>query len=375
MTSFKVVTDQSAEFWRGKKVLVRIDANVPLDESGRVANGFRLEQARPTIDYLRQSGARLILLAHLGSDESRSLAPVVDYWSAALGLKFAPTLEAAEQLSLNDGEVALLENLRFNPGEEQNDPAYAKQLASLGEVYVNESFSVSHRAHASIVGLPALLPAYAGISFAAEVAALSEAFAPEHPFVVIVSGAKFSTKVPLVKKFLPLADRIIIGGALANSFYQARGWEVGTSLVHEAELVKPFLDEPKLMIPFDVRACAGDVCRDVAADAVGADEKILDAGPASTAAIVELLKTARLVLWNGPLGNFEHGFIQATAEVAKGLANSGARSIIGGGDTVAALQQLDQLNNFSFVSTAGGAMLDFLGSGTLPGVEALNGRA
>ncbi len=375
MLNIKTIKDEPIDFWRGKKVLVRIDANVPLDESGRVASGFRLEQVRPTIDYLRQSGARLILLAHLGSDESLSLAPVADYWSKDLALKFIPTLEAGQQLSLNDGEVALLENLRFNPGEEQNDPAYAKQLASLGEVYVNEAFSVSHRAHASIVGLPALLPAYAGISFAAEVSALSEAFAPEHPFVVIVSGAKFSTKVPLIKKFLPLADRIIIGGALANSFYQARGWEVGTSLVHEVELVKPFLDEAKLMIPFDVRACAGDVCRDVAADAVRADEKILDAGPASTKAIVELLKTARLVLWNGPLGNFEHGFIQATAEVAKGLANSGARSIIGGGDTVAALQQLDQLNNFSFVSTAGGAMLDFLGSGTLPGVEALEGRA
>lgn len=369
---FKTITDEGAEFWQGKRVLLRLDANVPLDAEGRVANGFRLEQSMPTIEQLRSAGAKVIILAHLGSNEPLSLVPVVEYLKPKLGANLVNSIDELKALEMADGDVAVLDNLRFNSGEEKNDPKFAELLASCGQVYVNDAFSVSHRAHASIVGLPQFLPHYAGLSLAREVQELSTVFNPEHPFLVIISGAKFKTKVPLVQKFLGLADTVVIGGALANSFYKARGWETGQSLVdEELDLVTPFLNEAKIFIPPDVVAVKGDEQSRKLADQVQPEEKILDAGPASIARLAELVSAARLILWNGPLGNFEAGFTEATEALAKMIAGSSARTIIGGGDTIAAVDKLGIMDKFGFVSTAGGAMLDFLGAGTLPGLEAL----
>lgn len=357
----------------GKTVLLRLDLNVPI-ENGLVRDDFRIAQSLPTISFLQKAGAKIVILAHLESVETSSLLPVFEYLKKNHNIVFAKTITEARQLleTLSTGGIVLLENLRtLSTGEKENDPVFVKELASLGEIYVNDAFSVSHRKHASVVGVPACLPHFAGIQFEKEYSKLSEAFSPAHPFVFILGGAKFDTKLPLVTKFLEKADTVFIGGALSNDIFKQHGFEVGMSLLstHSVDLTT-VIASPKLLVPSDVRVnTPADGPKRT--DEVLATDKILDAGPQTISDLKKVLTGAKFVLWNGPLGDYEKGFSQSTIELANAIIESGAYSVVGGGDTLAVLAQADLLNKFSFVSTAGGAMLDFLGGGTLPGIQVL----
>ncbi|MDO8564685.1 MAG: phosphoglycerate kinase [bacterium] len=358
---------------RGKKVLLRLDLNVPV-ENGEVTDAYRILRVEKTLAFLKESGARTLIISHMEGKGGDSLQPAAKYLSKKFDVSFALTLvEAQEQIaSLQEGSFVLLENLRTWEGEKKNDPAFAQELASLADIYVNDAFAVSHREHASIVGVPKLLPSFAGFLMSEEVEALSKALAPEHPALLILGGAKFETKLPLAEKFLNIVDHLYLCGALANDIYKARGYEVGTSIVSNGTLsLEPLLNHPKVLVPVDVIAVGEGGRRVCAADEVKPDEKIEDAGPNALADVTALIGKSAFVLWNGPLGEYEEGFDEGTVAVELAIAESDAESIIGGGDSLAVASKLNLLERFSFVSTGGGAMLDFLAHGTLPGIEAL----
>ena len=315
------------------RVLVRVDWNVPVgdpDVGGvrEVLDASRIEASFSTINYIKKCGGRPIVMSHFGR-EGDSLEPVIDF-----AKKHYPVLTEG---------VEFLENLRKNPGEELNSEEFAKELASKADIYVNEAFSVSHREHASIVGVPKFIISYAGFHFLEEYQKLEEAFDPEHPFLFVLGGAKFETKLPLVQKFLNIADDIFIGGALA-----IRASEMSDSAGN------PIADNPKIIFPI------GDI-------------KALDANIETLETLRPKIKQAKFILWNGPLGNYEKGFIAGTMALARMLAQSEAKVIVGGGDTLAILKPdiKDEISTHGFISTAGGAMLDFLATGTLPGIEVL----
>jgi len=363
----KTITQLKRRNLLGKKVLVRVDFNVPI-EAGKVADGFRIEQSWPTIEYLLKNGARVILVSHLGDDGKKSLAPVAKYLGKFVGVKLVKKFDNLEPATPRahlrsgwwgeGGQVVLLENIRQHDGEKKNDPEFAKRLAGLADIYVNDAFSVSHRVHASVVGVTKYLPSYAGLLFVKEFKNLSLALKPKKPFIVILGGLKFQTKIPLIKKFLKTADQIFIGGALANSFFKAQGQDVGNSIADsDVSYIKPFLKNKKIILPADVIR--------------NKKNQIVDIGPGSLKQIAELTKSAKLILWNGPMGWFEIGDRSGTLEVAKIIAKAKGSSIVGGGDTLAAIEELKSMDKFDFVSTAGGAMLDFLATGTLPGIKAL----
>lgn len=339
----------------GKRALVRVDYNVPIKNS-KIEDNFRIKKSLPTIEYLRGKGAKIVLITHLGKDDSQSLEPVIK--------------EFFKLSQIPESEISFFENARKFPGEENNDPVFAKELAALGDFFVNDAFSVSHREHASVVGVPKYLPSYAGFQLEEEVKNLSEAIQnPSHPFLFIMGGAKFSTKMPLIKKYLEVADHVFVGGALANDFLKAQGFEVGKSLVDtESYGIEEFLNNKKLILPRDVVVNEGTVKK---SHQLSEEDVILDIGPESIEVLKGYINDAKLILWNGPLGKYEAGGGGATKEILKLVAESGARSIIGGGDTVALISEMKMENKFSFVSTGGGATLEFLFTGTLPGIEAL----
>ena len=356
---------------KGKRVLLRLDLNVPV-EGSRVVDDFRIQKALPVLQFLRDAGARTIVLAHIESEEG-TLLPVFEYLKKLMPVSFVRDFMSAEssaELSaLQDGDIALHENIRQYPGEKKNDSAFAQSLAALGDVYCNDGFSVSHRAHASVVGIPAFLPHYAGLQFMDEFENLSKALKPSHPFLFILAGAKFETKMPLVEKFLKLADKVFIGGALANDLLKEKGFEIGTSLLSETKLsLSAIANDPKTMLPSDFTLSDRGV---VGISEIQKTDKILDAGPQTIADLKKVLADAKFVLWNGPLGMYEKGFTGPTEELARAIAESGAQSIVGGGDTLASIAKLGLEHKFTFLSTAGGAMLDFLANDTLPGIEAL----
>jgi len=361
----------------GKRVLLRLDLNVPL-EAGSVRDGYRIERSLPTIDRLRAMGARVILLSHIGKGKPEdTLSPVAKYLDQKFPVTFLDQLmnhENARIISgMHDGDVVLIENLRHNKGEEKNDPEFTRYLASFGDVYVNDAFAVSHRLHASIVGLPALLPSYAGMLLAEEVAHLAAAFKPQHPFLFILGGAKVSTKMPLLKKFLDTADHVFVGGAVVNNFFKVAGHKIGRSLYEESELpnLGSYLSHEHLILPSDVvvKNEGGSEVRNV--DGVNSGDMIVDVGPETIRNMEKIVASAALVVWNGPLGYYEEGFTDGTRELLSLVANSRGMSIVGGGDTVALIDEMGFLNRFSFISTGGGAMLDFLLNETLPGIDAL----
>jgi phosphoglycerate kinase len=323
----------------------------------------------------------VIIVSHIGKGKPEdTLAPVAEYLQKEFPVTFLSSLMNPENLRLTqqmqDGDVLMLENLRHNRGEEANDPAFASYLASLGEVYVNDAFSVSHRAHASVVGVPALLPSFAGLRLAEEIARLTLALEPEHPFLFVLGGAKIGTKMPLLKKFLDRADHVFVGGALANNFFKAAGYEIGTSLydANEVNGLDAYLRHERLLIPTDVvvKNAGGSEERTLAG--VTSGDNIVDIGPETIKGLESVIGAAKLIVWNGPLGFYEEGFTEATRELLELIAGSRATSIIGGGDTVALIDQLGMLDRFSFVSTGGGAMIDFLANETLPGIEALKSQ-
>lgn len=362
----------SVKTLKGKRVLLRLDLNVPIKE-GVIGDTFRLEAVVPTIKLLLEKKAKIIIISHLGSDGSASLAPVVNYFSRQFKTVFFPDWDNLFHLdNLADDEIAILENVRRLRGEMENDPQTAKLLANLADIFVNDAFSVSHRAQASTVGVPAYLPSYFGPLFVREEENLAKAFKPAHPFLFILGGLKFQTKIPLLKKFVSQADNIFIGGALANSFYKKLGYEIGTSMV-DSNLsgMTDFLKNKNIQLPLDVVTTQDHKEFVRLPEQVKAREMIVDDGPESIAWLREKAAAAKFILWNGPLGNFEQGFNKATLEIARAVATSAAFSVVGGGDTVASIADLKLEKEFGFISTAGGAMLDFLAEGTLPGIEAV----
>lgn len=378
ISSINIPTIKDIPNLKGKRVVLRLDFNVPV-KNGKIMETIRIDRALPTIEYLRKKGARIIILSHLGADASMSLKPIVRYVSQALQINvgFVPDFNApgartvAEGLAL--GGVVVFENLRSDPREIKNDPAFSKYLASFGDIYVNDAFAVSHRAHASIVGITKYLPSYIGLLIADEVKNLSLALAPKHPFLFILGGAKFETKMPLLKKFMKVADKIFVGGILANDFFNDKGLEVGTSVVdaYKGKLT-PLLKKGNIILPSDV--VVQDVNKKTATKGISKilpTEKIVDVGPETIKDLAPILAKAKLVVWNGPLGFYEGGFDKGTIALMNAIAKSKAQSIIGGGDTAVIVEKLGISKKFTFVSTGGGAALDFLANGTLPGIDAI----
>ncbi len=372
--TFRRLTD--IEELSGKRVIVRAGLNVPIKE-GIVTNSFRIEKAIETIAYLKKRGAIVVVLAHIGRDPQETLEPVAAAFPRELGMSFLHDItseEARERIaSAPPGTVFLCENVRRYPGEKKNDPELAALFASRGDLYVNDAFSASHRAHASIVGIPAHLPAYAGLLFAREIDELSQALTPTAPSLFILGGAKFETKLPILRATREHYDTIFIGGALANDFIRAQGNAIGTSLVSEdTDGIDELLADPRVMVPTDVVVASASGERHIRASGeVKDDEKILDVGPESVRALSACVREASFVLWNGPLGFFEGGYAGATRAIAQLVADCENTSIVGGGDTVAAIAEAGLEDSYTFLSTGGGAMLDFLADGTVPGLDPL----
>lgn len=379
----------------GKRVLVREDLNVPMAD-GAVTDDTRLRAAVQTVAELADKGAKVIVLAHFGRPKGQrnpemSLALVTRPFEAVLGrpVRFIDDQHAAEAIGkMAEGEVGILENTRFDPGEEKNAPETVDRFAALGDLYVNDAFSAAHRAHASTEGLAHRLPAFAGRQMEAELDALDKALGnPEHPVAAVVGGAKVSTKLDVLKHLVAQVDHLIIGGGMANTFLAARGVNVGKSLCEHdltgtAEEILDAADKANCTVhlPYDVVVAkefrANPPVRTVNVHEVAEDEMILDVGPAATEALGDVLKNCRTLVWNGPLGAFETPpFDTATVALAKtaaALTKEGSLvSVAGGGDTVAALNQAGVAEDFSFISTAGGAFLEWMEGKELPGVAAL----
>jgi len=383
---------------KDKRVLVRADLNVPLKD-GKVADATRLERLLPGLRDLAKRGARVGIISHFGRprdgrDPQLSLAPVADKLGELLGkpVTFAEDCvgEPAERTlaALLAGQIAVLENLRFHKGEEKNEPAFAKRLAALGDVYINDAFSAAHRAHASTAALAHLLPAYAGPLLLEEIEALNRVLEnPVRPTAAVIGGAKVSSKIPVLQNLAAKVDKLIIGGGMANTFLLAEGVEIGTSLA-EPDFQQTALEimhaakerHCEVLLPHDVvvaaRLEAGAPARVVPTLAVPADQKILDVGPRTVAHYADVIAGAKTLLWNGPLGAFEiAAFAGGTIELARAVAKltKAGRlvSVAGGGDTVAALNAAGVTDDFSYVSTAGGAFLEWLEGRELPGIVAL----
>lgn len=357
----------------GKRVLLRADLNVAVSQ-GKVVEPFRIDATIPTIELLVSKGAKIGIISHIENEEGATLQPIFDYLSKKLSLTFVLDVPAlmSSLMSAKSGEIFLMENVRQYEGEKNNDPAFARELAATADFYVNDAFSVSHREHASMVGVSKLLPSVAGPLIIREIEELSKAFSAPKPLVVILSGAKFETKLPLIERFLNSADTIFVGGALANDLLKARGKSVGKSKVSkEIPDLSKIIKAKNVLSPVDsfVEGLNGKEMKEI--DSIGSDDMIFDVGPQTSALLEKLISKAAFVVWNGPLGVFEKGYTEGTERLSKAISHSKAYSIIGGGDTIAALQPFNVLDKFSFVSTGGGAMLDFLASGSLPSIEVL----
>lgn len=359
----------------GMRVIVRTSLDVPI-EDGVVQNTFRLVRAIPTITYLIAQGARVIILTHVGRNPKNStlplLAPLQKYISVSHIDEVTGEKVLGKIAHMKEGSAVLLGNVRACEEEEKNDDTFARTLASYADFYVNDAFAVSHRAHASIVGIPKYLPSFAGITFMEEYEHLSKVLEPQSPSLFILGGAKFETKEPLVEKYSNHYTHVFIGGAIANDFLKGRGNEVGESLLSDIDMRgNPLLEKESIILPIDVVVGSHKGKRERILDDVEPDEKILDVGPETVALLAPYIKEAHTILWNGPLGNYEDGFDSATKAVAELIAKSDAFSVVGGGDTVSAIESLKLEQSFDFLSTAGGAMLHFLEYHTLPGIESL----
>ncbi|TNE58752.1 MAG: phosphoglycerate kinase [Alphaproteobacteria bacterium] len=396
MSAFKTLDDVDV---KGKRALVRVDLNVPMAE-GKVTDTTRIDRVVPTLTELSDKGAKVILMAHFGRPKGAvvpemSLRPVAEATAAILGRPVAFAEDcigdkaASAVAALKDGDILMLENARFHKGEEANDPEFAKALAASGDIYVNDAFSVSHRAHASSEGLAHLLPAYAGRSMEAELKALDAALGnPERPVLAVVGGAKVSTKLDLLENLVGKVDRLVIGGGMANTFLAAMGMSVGKSLCEHdlGDTARRILEAAKekgceVILPSDVvvakefKEHAPSKC--VGLDAVAEDDMILDVGTDSLGDLAVHLEATKTVVWNGPLGAFEikpfdNGTVTAARQVAMLTKAGRLTSVAGGGDTLAALNQAGAADDFSYISTAGGAFLEWLEGKELPGVKALS---
>ena len=384
----------------GKRVLVRVDFNVPQDDTGAITDDRRIRAALPTIEYLVSHKARVILASHLGRPKGGptpkySLAPVAERLSQLLGTtvplapdSVGPQVQALVD-GLQDGQVLLLENVRFYPEEEKNDPAYAEKLASLAEIYINDAFGTAHRAHASTEGVAHHLPAAAGYLMQRELEYLgANVDNPERPFVAILGGAKVKDKISVIEALLPKVDTLIIVGGMAYTFFKAQGKEIGKSLLDASSLdfAKRLLTEnaDKIMLPVDVVVVDGNPfdadpsalsTKVVSVSEIPADWEGVDAGPVTVKAIAAVLQGAKTVIWNGPAGIFEvDQFAVGTKGIAQAMADSTATTIVGGGDSAAAVEKLGFADQMTHISTGGGASLEFLEGKELPGVAALQDK-
>lgn len=385
----KMVTDLEV---KGKKVLMRVDFNVPISE-GKVGDDSRIQAALPTIEYLLEQGAAVILCSHLGRpkgefDPDFSLKPVAEHLDSLIdaNVSFAedcigePAKKAAD--ALEPGQVLVLENTRFHAGEKKNDPEMAKQLAELADLYVNDAFGSAHRAHASTAGVADYLPAAAGFLLEKEIQYLGNAIAdPEHPFVTILGGAKVSDKIGVIENLLEKSDHILIGGGMANTFFKAKGYEMADSLVEGdvIDVAKKLLDKAgdKLVLPVDMVIAdafdANAADRAIEVGDVPAGWQVLDIGPRTAEHFSEIIAKAGTVVWNGPMGVFEfEKFAQGTFAVARAVAESDATGIIGGGDSISAIRKSGLSDRITHISTGGGASLEMLEGKVLPGLAALD---
>lgn len=393
--TYKTLRDFNVE---GKRVIIRADLNVPR-QNGMVTDTTRIDRLKPTIDYLRAHDAKILILSHFGRpdgevDSQMSLAFLVDVlqerWGAPVTFARDCIGEQAQNVvhTLNNGEIALLENVRFHKGEKSNDPDFAKALADLGDIYINDAFSAAHRAHASTTGIAKHLPCGAGLLMEAELKALTQALGkPEHPVLAIVGGSKISTKLSILHNLINKVDVLIPGGAMANTFLYAKGYTLGTSMLEanmkdEALSIMQAAENKgcKILLPVDCTAVealkSGADFEHVDVSAVPENQMIIDIGPKTTALIEQILNDAKTLVWNGPLGVFEikpfDAGTNAIAQKAASLTQSGSlKSIAGGGDTVAALENAGVAKDFTYISTAGGAFLEWLEGKDLPGVTAL----
>jgi phosphoglycerate kinase len=377
-----------------KRVLVRVDFNVPM-EDGRIVDDTRIRESIPTVRYLIEHHARVILITHLGRpdgqvDEAYRTTPLAKRLSELMNHPvthlddcIGPVVEAAVA-AMRDGDIVMLENVRFHPGETRNDPAFAKQLASLGDLYVNDAFGAAHRAHASTAGIATYLPAVAGLLMEREIATLGRIMTdPPRPLVAVIGGSKISTKIGVLRSLVQRVDRLCVGGAMACTFLKAKGLEMGRSLVEDDQLetARSLLTSAgrgvgTIVLPLDAvvapDAKPGVKTQTVRVDTVPPDMKVLDVGPMTVERFLQTCDGAAAVVWNGPLGVYEvPPFDRGTNLLAQGLAGSDAETIIGGGDLVAALQKQHLAERMSFVSTGGGATLEFLEGKVLPGIAAL----
>ncbi|QJW47476.1 phosphoglycerate kinase [bacterium BFN5] len=379
----------------GKRVFIRVDYNVPMDKAGNITNDARIQATLPTLKYLLDNHASIVIGSHLGRPKGQpvaefSLAPVAKRLAALLGkeVKFAPDcigpVSTVMAQSLKPGEVLLLENLRFYKEEEKNDPKFSSELAGLADIAVNDAFGVSHRAHASVEGITKFIPAIAGLLMEKEITFLGQAVTnPTRPFVAIIGGAKVSDKIGVIDNLLSKVDTLIIGGGMANTFIAAQGYKTGKSLVEadKLELARELIAKAQakgvnLLLPTDVviadKFAADAAYKTVGIDAIDEEWMALDIGPATAAKYAAALTDAKTVVWNGPMGVFEiDAFAKGTEAVAKAVADSAATSIVGGGDSIAALEKTGLSAKISHISTGGGASLEFLEGKVLPGIAAL----
>lgn len=383
----------------GKRVLVRVDFNVPRNKTtGEITNDVRIQAGAPTIKYLADQGAKVIVMTHMGRPKDDSdpilrldkvaarLAEIIGQPVKKLDAVVGPEVEAAVA-AMQNGDVIMLENVRFLPGETKNDPELAAQMAKLGDVFVNDAFGTAHRAHCSTEGVGHILPGVMGFLMDKEISVLGKALSEaEHPFVAIVGGSKISDKIGVVQNLLEKVDVLMIGGGMANTFLKAKGYEMGTSLVEDdkTELALEIMAHAeklgkKLLIPVDVTVAtaidAPETAQTVAADQVPSDRMALDIGPETAKIYQDAVMNAKTILWNGPMGVFEvDAFAVGTFAVANAVAKSEAYSIVGGGDSVASLERAGLNDEIDHISTGGGASLEFLEGKKLPGIEVLQDK-
>lgn len=375
----KCIDEIPASELRGKRVFLRTLLNLPVNPDGTISNLFRVKRALPTLEYLVHNGAKVVMAGYFGR-KGESMRPVAEaFQKAAPHIKmyfFGTPFEQApaEAACLKEGEVLILENTRRDPGEETNDPVFAKLLASTADIFVNDGFIDAHRNYVSTAGIAKFLPSYAGFVIRDEMRNIEPARSPEHPCLAILGGAKFETKAPLIKLLLEKYDHVFITGALANDVFRAHGLSVGRSLLSKELPSLEILSHPRFLAPVDVTAeKENGQALTKKPNAVEADEKIVDIGPNTVAMLAPIIAGAKFILWNGPTGIYEQGYNSYTKQIAELAAKSEAKIVVGGGDTVAAIEHAGvKMGAGTFLSTGGGAMMEYLLKGTLPGIEALH---
>ncbi len=363
---------------KGKKILLRLSLNVPID-GGKVINDFKLKKILYTIEFLRNEGAKILILGYAGRKETDTLKPVGDYFKQFFSFKFINDVLAKENSEIisemKDGEVVLFGSTKKYKEETQNCDNFSRKIASLGDIYVNEAFPDSHRKYSTIVGLPKLMQSYFGPIFIKEVEELQCVKNAEFPSMFILGGNKLKTKLPFAKKFVEIADFVFVGGSLANDFFKLKGYEIGKSLILNQELgLKELLDNKKIILPIDLIVSNEEGVFEREVDGVLKDDIILDAGPKTVQLLNKKIKQSKFILWNGPIGDYKKGFVDGTYGLIQAITESDAESIAGGGDTVFCIDKLGLKDKFDFLSTGGGAMLELVANGTLVGIEAIKNK-